>query len=84
MDAQEPPSVPDSSYRTCWHKFCAFVGSSPSGAINLYLSRESIDLFFEQVIPMLDVNPDSVGDYKSALQWYADKNRIHGRETRRR
>ena len=22
---------------------------------------------------MLDVNPDSVGCYKSALQWYADK-----------
>ena len=80
MDAQQPLAVPDSSYRMCWHKFVAFVDQhrggptpSPSRTIEWYLSRDIIDLFFEQVIPILNVNPDGVGCYKSTLQWYADK-----------
>ena len=74
MYAQQPLPVDDSSYTMCWHKFCAFVDEhssgptpSPAGAIEWYRSRDNIDLFFEQVIPTQDMNPDSVGCYKSAL-----------------
>ena len=80
MDALEPLPIPDSSYRTCWHKFCAFVNTqrdgptpSPSRAIQQYLSWDNVDQFFQQVIPMIAVNPDSVQCYKSALQWYVNK-----------
>ena len=80
MESPEPLPIPDSSYRTCWRKFCAFVNDhrdgptpSPSGMIQQYLCRANVDLFFRQVIPTMGVNPDSVQRYISALQWYADK-----------
>ena len=37
------------------------------------MSRENDDQFFQQVIPMMAVNRDSVQCYKSALQWYTHK-----------
>ena len=80
MDGHKPLSIPDSNYRTCWHKFCAFVNGdrdgptpSPSRPIQWYLSRDTVDLFFQHIIPMMGMNPDSVQCSKSALQWYADK-----------
>ena len=80
MESLEPLPIPDSSYQTCWCKFCAFVNEhrdgptpSPPGAIQHYLCRANVDLLFKQVIPMMDVNPNSVQRYKSGLQWYADK-----------
>ena len=67
MESPEPLPMPDLSYHTCWHKFCGFVNEhrdgptpSPSGAIQQYLCRANVNLFFEQVIPTMGVNLDSV------------------------
>ena len=71
---------PDATYRSAWKKFTEFVNQKRSIGGELetenttinYLTRESVDLFFVQVVSTMNVSTRHAKRHASALQKYAD------------
>ena len=67
---------PPDGYNRIWKKFVQFVeekvepGEREAGK---YLTRKSVDLYFEEVVAYRDeIQPKTAAKIASALQWYAD------------
>ena len=68
----------DKTYKQVWKRYKRFVDEEKGGPVLLagnmhYLTRPFVDAFFMEVIPTLEIIPESVHRYRTALQWYANK-----------
>ena len=65
------------TYKSCWNKFRNYVEdqeyTAPEGAIGQYVTRVNVDGFFTEVIPTMNIQPDTAARYRTSLQWVANK-----------
>jgi hypothetical protein len=76
-NASRAPQQADRTYDSEWRNYRVWVDDMrnqkliPPGP--LYITRSSVDLYFQEVIVDRDIQPTGARRILSALQWYADR-----------